>query len=354
MRKLATIRTISEIRPIEGADAIECAVVDGWTVVVKKGEFEVGDTAIYCEIDSWIPTELAPFLSKGSEPREYNGVKGERLKTIRLRGQISQGLLLPLSYSDESEGRVPVVVTATVLTSVQEGDNVTELLGIQKWEAPIAACLSGLAKGNFPAAVPKTDQERIQNLKKKFNEWRDRDEVWEVTEKLDGSSCTMYLPLEGDFEVCSRNLSLKKDENNSFWKVAIELDIEQKMRDLGFQGLAIQGELIGEGIQGNPYNLKGHRFFVFDIYDTQSGTYRGSEHRQYIAWMLNLDHCPVIHEELLLENLCSTIEGVLEAAEGKSVLNIKTEREGLVFKNLGNPNVSFKAISNKFLLKGGA
>lgn len=346
MRKLATIRTISEIRPIEGADAIECAVVDGWTVVVKKGEFEQGDSAIYCEIDSWIPTELAPFLSKGTEPREYNGVKGERLKTIRLRGQLSQGLLLPTHVAEWK-------VSPGESFIFEENSDVTDLLGIQKWEAPIAACISGLAKGNFPTAVPKTDQERIQNLKKKFNEWRDRDEVWEVTEKLDGSSCTMYLPLEGDFEVCSRNLSLKKDENNSFWKVAIELDIEQKMRDFGFQGLAIQGELIGEGIQGNPYNLKGHRFFVFDIYDTQSGTYCGSEHRQNIAWMLNLDHCPVIHEELLLENLCSTIEGVLEAAEGKSVLNTKTEREGLVFKNLGNPNVSFKAISNKFLLKGG-
>ena len=96
MRKLATVRVIDAIRPIPDADAIECAIVGGWTVVVKRGEFAPGDIAVYCEIDSWIPTELAPFLSKGQEPREYEGVKGERLRTIRLRGTTSQGLLLKI------------------------------------------------------------------------------------------------------------------------------------------------------------------------------------------------------------------------------------------------------------------
>jgi RNA ligase (TIGR02306 family) len=96
MRKMATIRKIDDIRPIEGADAIECAVVGGWQVVVKKGEYNVGDLAVYLEIDSFVPHELAPFLSKGQEPREFNGVKGERLRTVKLRGVTSQGLLLPL------------------------------------------------------------------------------------------------------------------------------------------------------------------------------------------------------------------------------------------------------------------
>jgi len=96
MRKMATIRKIDAITPIEGADAIECATIGGWKVVVKKGAFTVGDLAVYCEVDSWIPTELAPFLSKGKEPREYEGIRGERLRTIRLKGQISQGLLLKL------------------------------------------------------------------------------------------------------------------------------------------------------------------------------------------------------------------------------------------------------------------
>jgi RNA ligase (TIGR02306 family) len=96
-RKLASVQEITYIKPIPDADAIECAIVNGgWPVVVKKGEYNVGDLAIYLEIDSWVPYELAPFLSKGKEPREYNGVKGERLKTVKLCGALSQGLLLKL------------------------------------------------------------------------------------------------------------------------------------------------------------------------------------------------------------------------------------------------------------------
>ena len=116
MRKMATVRVIDSILPIPDADSIECAVIGGWKVVTKKGEYQPGDLAVYCEIDSWIPHELAPFLSKG-EPKEYNGVKGERLRTVRLRKQLSQGLLLPYS----------------ILGMIgSEGDDVSEFLNIQK------------------------------------------------------------------------------------------------------------------------------------------------------------------------------------------------------------------------------
>jgi len=154
-RKLATIRTIDAINPIDGADAIEVATVGGWKVVVKKGEFNVKDLAVYFEIDSWMPTELAPFLSKGKEPREYNGVKGERLRTVRLRKQLSQGLLLPIDA---------LKLGTFVATLSDDTNDVTELLGIQKWEPPFNAQLAGMCKGNFPSFIPKTNEERIQNL----------------------------------------------------------------------------------------------------------------------------------------------------------------------------------------------
>ncbi len=157
-RELATVRMIDAIEAIDGADAIEVAIVGGWAVVVKKGEFAAGDLAVYLEIDSWVPTELAPFLSKGQDPREYNGVKGERLRTIKLRGQISQGLLLPMLMLDETTRGGDAV------NFCEEGSNVTEVLGIQKWEAPANAQLAGQARGNFPPLIPKTDQERVQNL----------------------------------------------------------------------------------------------------------------------------------------------------------------------------------------------
>ena len=325
---MATVRRIDAINPIPDADSIECAVLGGWKVVTKKGEYKPGDLAVYCEIDSWIPNELAPFLSKG-EPKEYNGVKGERLRTIRLRKQLSQGLLLPYSI---------------VGTLWGEGDDVSELLNIQKWEAPVNPQLAGQVKGNFPSQIPKTDQERVQNLKRELENY---DSVlFEVTEKMEGSSMTCYL-IDGEFGVCSRNMDLKRDENNTFWKVAIQEDIEQKLRAYGADNIAIQGELIGPGIQGNIYNLISHHFKVFDVYDIQEGYYLLPEDRKTFVEAVGLKHVPMLGTHLLVD---PDIDSILLAAEGKSLLNPNQEREGVVYKSM-NSQFSFKAISNKYLLK---
>ena len=334
-RKLATIRKIAAIESIEGADAIEVAVVDGWKVVVKKDEFAVNQLAVYFEIDSWIPTQLAPFLSRGKEPREFEGVKGERLRTVKLRGQLSQGLLLPIP-EDTIKGAGHLVA---------EGLDLTEHLGIIKWERPINAQLAGMQRGNFPAFVPKTDQERIQNLTKSFAEYQK--DSWSITEKLDGSSCTFYLDEEGDFHVCSRNIDLKEDETNSFWKVARRFDIEGIMRRNSMLGMAIQGEMIGEGIQGNQYKV-GLDFYCYDMYNTNICKYLLPVQLKAACERLGIKHVPILLETSYLTD--DTIEILLEFAEGKSVLN-GSEREGLVFKSNTVHDRSFKAINNKWLLK---
>ena len=372
-RKLASIRRIADIQPIEGADAIVVATVDGWKVVVKKGEFAVGDLAVYLEIDSWVPTELAPFLSKGSEPREYNGVKGERLRTIRLRGQVSQGLLLSVDFVNDN----PFITGwfhedgIGTMVMVAEGQDVTECLNIQKWEAPIPAQLQGQAKGTFPTGlIPKTDQERIQNC---FGEIQKRakrfatEKVWneetqtlserpvvipddfeeptyEVTLKLDGSSMTIFR-WEDELRVASRNMELKiNDENagNTFVKMALEIG------DKIPNGLAIQGELMGEGIQGNREGFKGHRFFVFDIFDIQKHEYLSPMTRRLKCQEIGLEHVPMLGDAW---NAPESVASGLALAEGPSI-NHKV-REGLVWKCNEDPNFSFKTISNAFLLKGG-
>ena len=341
IRKLASIAEITYIKPIEGADAIECAIVNGgWPVVVKKGEYKVGDVAIYLEIDSWVPHELAPFLSKGQEPREYNGVKGERLRTVKLRGQISQGLLLPI---DLTFFRDP-------------GTDLTETLGIQKWEPPIPAQLAGTMKGNFPHFIPKTDQERCQNLRKEIFE-EHKGETYEVTTKLDGSSMTVYVK-DGEIGVCSRNIDLKETEGNSFWKAAREQNIVDAMleisKDKG-EEYAIQGELIGEGIQGNPEKLKGQRFYLFDIYSITEGRYLKPYERYSILDSMNnlygadVEHVPIVRNLSRVTEQFSTIDDLLEFAEGPS-LNPQTKREGLVFKSY-HSDFTFKAIANSYLLK---
>lgn len=340
MRKLATIRKIVDIKPIDGADAIECAQIDGWKVVVKKGEFQIGQLATYIEVDAFVPHEVAPFLSKGKEPREFNGIKGERLRTIKLRGQVSQGLLLPIEGTKTSSGAL-----LDHECKWSEGEDVTDILGIQKYEAPIPAQLAGQVRGNFPSFIPKTDQERIQNLGTELSEWARRETTWEVTEKLDGSSMTAYL-YQGEFGVCSRNLDLKEDDNNSFWRAARAHEIEYKLRSLG-RNLALQGELIGEGIQKNRYEIKGQQFFLFDIYDIDAGRYLNGRERLDLLHELDINHCPILARSISL--VCATQDILLKEAEGVSELNPQAEREGLVYKCI-EMQASFKCISNKFLL----
>ena len=262
--------------------------------------------------------------------------EGFRLKTIRLRGQVSQGLILPMS------------VFGNFGWTAYEGLDVTEKLGIVKYEPPIPAELSGKVKGSFPSFIPKTDEERIQNLTKEYQEWKYQSKhLFYVTEKLDGSSATYYFK-DGEFGVCSRNLELLETEGNSFWKVARELDLENKMKSLG-KNVSFQGELIGEGIQGNRYNLKGQtvRFFTgFDI-----DKYQRIPFMEMVVMLmdLGLQHVPVLNQEhgFLLPD---TVEEMLSYAQGKSVLNDKKEREGVVVRSMDG-TISFKSISNKFLLE---
>ena len=366
MRKLATIRKVSEIAPIIGADKICHYRVDGWWIVDSVGRYQVNDLAVYIEIDAWCPHELAPFLSKGKDPREYNGVKGERLKTVKLRGAVSQGLLLPIQTGIGGYPFIKNSIGEHIV--VQEGLDVTELLGVQKWEPPIPAQLRGKIAGNFPSWLRKTDEDRIQNC---FKDVSPRlNESWFIEEKVDGSSMTVGYrkgdfildkdgqPIPEEFVVCSRNLSLKlEDEDNTFVRIAKESSIQDAMKAYG-RNLGISGELIGEGVQGNKYDIKGHRWLVFNIFDVDTGKYVSAEERQFIirdlvALGATIEQVPVITAvgTTLLDGL--SVDDFLEMAEGKSILNPKTEREGLVFKNQTDPNISFKAISNRWLLKTG-
>lgn len=329
-RKLATIRRIAEIKDIDGAEFIEAARVDGWWVVAKKGEFPVDSLAVYMEVDSFVPTEIAPFLTRdGHEPKEFEGVKGERLRTVKLRGQLSQGLLLPIS-----------ILPAT--TVIEVGNDVTELLGVLKWERPISPQLYGQAKGNFPSFLRKTDQERVQNIGRTLEGYIN--ETFEVTIKLDGSSCTIFSNGEED-GVCSRNLELKRDENNAFWKIALDYDIHKKIRAYG-KNLAVQGELIAPNIQGNYEKVNKPEFYVFDVFDIDKQEYMLPDERQEFCKILNIPHIPIIDKSFAM---IDNVDKLLDMAEGDG-MNKGVKREGLVFKH-NSSDFSFKAISNSYLLK---
>lgn len=333
MRKLVSIRKISALDPIDGADRIEVATIDGWHVVVNKGIHNVGETIVYFEIDSLLPIrEEFEFLRKSSY-KKLSDIEGFRLKTIRLRGQISQGLVLPISILPNGDYNID--------------DDVTELLSVVKYEAPIPNNLCGVVKGNFPSFIKKTDEERVQNFAREWNTFRKF--RYFVTEKLDGTSFTCYLR-DGDFGVCTRNLDVLRDENQTHWKITIENKIEENLNSLG-RNLAIQGEIIGEGIQKNPYGLKGHKLFVFNIFDIDKFEYLGKIEKMKIIDILGLEGVPVIWNN---RELPDTIDDTLALADGKSIINDKVDREGFVWVAIdSNERISFKTISNTFLLKGG-
>lgn len=339
-RKLATIRQIDNIQPIEGADMIELATVGGWKVVVAKNvNHKVGDLVVYCEIDSFLPIEPEfEFLRKSSYKKMADGTEGFRLKTIKLRGQVSQGLILPLKDAYEVFKRN----TPNMDMDWFEGLEVTEMLNIVKYEPPVPAQLAGLVKGNFPSFLKKTDEERIQNLTREFEEYKN--EVFYVTEKLDGSSVTYYVK-DGVFGVCSRNLDLLEDENNSMWKFAIESGLRDRLVGLG-KNLAVQGEIIGEGIQGNPYKRIGQTVRIFNGFDIDKYDYLSLSELIELVKVLEVRTVPILDLDFTLPD---TIDELLSYADSKSVLNEKFDREGVVIRS-HDRKISFKAISNKFLL----
>lgn len=339
MRKLATIRQISAIEPIPNADKIEVATVDGWQVVIRKGEFSVGELCVYCEVDSFLPIKPEfEFLRKSSYRKFPDGREGFRLKTIKMRGCLSQGLILPINVVT---GLIPPNPETENSSDLLFKD-VTNILGIVIYDPPIPACLSGKVIGLFPSFIPKTDEERFQNLGRVLPKYLGT--KFYVTEKIDGTSTTIYVK-DGYVGVCSRNLELDMfDVNNSYIRTFTEMGLIEKLQT--FTGnIAIQGELVGPGIQKNLYKRTKAEIYVYGIFDIDTQSYL--PYNEFLS-MLNhfkLNTVPTVDANFTYEG-----QDLLLMADGKSLLNPELDREGLVFRTVGLPKFSFKSISNKFLL----
>ena len=344
MRKLASIQTVNAVEPIPNADAIEKIRVLGWWVVSKKGEHKPGDKLVYCEIDSLLPERPEfEFLRPSSfKPAHDDLPAGFRIKTVKLRGQVSQGICFPLAILPPG-------------APTEEGADVTELLGVRKWEPPLPVGMGGKVKGGFPGFLPKTDETRVQVLEPVLE--RNRGKTFYVTEKLDGTSFTAFLR-EGVFGICSRNLWMDEaDETNILVRVARRLKLEENLRAVSARrglDLAVQAEVIGPGIQKNKYELKEVSLRVFSVLDV--GTYKLLDHATSldVVGELGLEAVPQLGTVVLNH----TVDELVAMAEGTSVLNPKAQREGIVLRPLVEEydediggRLSFKAINPKFLLK---
>lgn len=335
MRQLASIRAVRNIAPIVGADLIVSTQVDGWQCITKKGEFQEGDLGVYFEIDSFLPgaDERFAFLSK--QFITWDNQVGARIRTIKLKGQLAQGLMLPIRLFPE-------------IVNPQVGDDVTEILNVQKWEPPVPAQLAGDVNGIFPNFVKRTDEERIQNLIDRIaTDIAGR--TFEQTVKLDGTSMTVFVNGEQN-SVCGRNWDLRESATNSLWTVARRNKVIESMQQLG-RNLALQGELIGEGIQGNNEGIKGQEFYLFNIWDIDGQKYLSPNERNDVVQQMNamgakINQVPSLGFITFPQNV--TVQDILSMADGASLF--APNREGLVFKR-DDGEFSFKAISNWYLQK---
>lgn len=377
-RALAYTAKVGEIRKIEGADNIELISVLGWKVIAKIGEFHEGDICVYFEIDSKLPEK---------EWSEFMRSKHFKVKTMKLGkfNVISQGLALPINIFDveiPNEENVDVTELLGVTYSVEE-DNVRKngdpnakyksmgarhpslfkkrwvrWLMRRRWGRKVMFFFFGKKKDNprgFPTFISKTDEERVEN-----QPWRIGDgKTYLSTEKLDGTSCTYALERKGkkkfEFYVCSRNVR-QQDENqqtyhdhNIYWDLAFKYDIERHLQ--GFlidhpecKWVCIQGEGVGS-VQGNPLKLTADDLYVFNFKDSSNGRWP-SEHGKEIIELWGMKWVPILGEV----QMPNTMEELKELATGKSVVNPKVLREGLVYRSLDGSD-SFKNVSREYLLK---
>lgn len=376
IRKLASIQEIRAVEPIPGKDRIELAHVQGWTVIVGKGEYKPGDLTVYVEIDSVLP-ERPEF--------EFLRKKNFRIKTMKINGQLedgtkvpvfSQGICFPVSILPGN------VIDRSQPKSLLIDTDVTEFLGVQKYDEygdlandsmnegdklkafkkfafrcrltrPFAKAIFKKKSGAFPDFVSKTDETRIQSLP--YLQER-KDTLFVGREKIDGQSGTFALckiprtiPLlkpKFEFIVCSRNRRIPEPDNSSFWTVARQYNIENVLRKLiGDQPwVCIQGEVVGPRIQGNKYKLSEVDLYCFNLI-YPSGKVKCFEAEKMVG-KYGLKWVPLVVSDYRMPD---TVEEVLTFATGKSAI-CNTLREGIVFRNY-DEDISFKAVSPEFLIK---
>ena len=368
-RKLAHIEQIVNLEPIENSDFLEKATVLGWHIVVKKDEFKVGDKIIYIEVDSVLP-EKPEF--------EFMAKYKYRVKTIKLRGQISEGMILPVSTIRNGEtypiGKdVTSLVGITKYLSKSERDELVEdnrKIALEKsrikkfmykfnWYRKLFMPRKQVV--GFPYWVSKTDEERIQNIPQVLDEFKD--EVVYITEKVDYQSATFtgkmlpntfpvigkYLPKKFNFIVCSRNL-MNNNKSSLYWQIAEKYNLEQILKEN--PTLTIQGEQGSSKVQGNKYGISEPKIWIFNIYDHEKDYHYGYYQMLDFCMRYNLTTVPYIGF-FKLKDIATTVDEMVEYSKGKSIINPKINREGVVVRCVkdGKKLLSFKAINPDFLLK---
>jgi len=344
MRKLASIQRIWKIEPIEGADKIELAHVLGWQCVVNKGQFKEMDLAVYFEVDSFLPIRPEfEFMRSSSFKKSDIMGEGFKLRTMKFRGQISQGLLLPISLFPE------------IPEEAELGQDVSEMLGVRKWEIEEKATTGGTVIGELPYDIPHTDETRVQAEPELINAFAGLE--YYISTKMDGSSHSVGID-ENGFHVTGHNFEYKDDGSSSFYELVKKLNLKEKLQRFAekeyLDTITIQGELCAPGIQKNRLKLSRPEWYVFTI--RENGKRVGLKRMQDVCEELDLTTVPIEEVGMDLPSKYHTVEELLERADGEYPNGGK--KEGIVirptepvFCPLISASLSMKVVSNKYLLK---
>ncbi len=344
MRKLASIQRVWKTEPIDGADKIELAHVLGWQCVVNKGQFSPMETGVYFEIDSFLPIRPEfEFLRATSYRKTDIMGEGFRLKTMRFRGQLSQGLLLPIS------------AFSVLSDNMDIGSDVTELLGVKKWEIEERATTGGTVIGTLPYDIPHTDETRVQEEPELIRAFAGLQ--YYISTKMDGSSHSIGID-ENGFHVTGHNYEYKDDGSSSFYELVntrgYRETVEAFVRTEGLKTLTVQGELCAPGIQQNRLRLAKPEWYVFTI--REDGKRVGLFRMLEICKALGMEHVPIEEIDFDLPSRYPDVEALLKRADGDYPKGGK--KEGIVirpvdpvFCPLISGSLSMKVVSNKYLLK---
>ena len=362
-RELASVQKITSLEPIKGKDRIELATILGWHVIVKKGDFKVGDLAVYVQYDTILPPRPEfEFLRPRCYSKKYDGF---RISNMKMAGVFSEGIVFPMSILDGDCGRF------------NEGRDVSEELEVQKYDPDVMKeveiaknskipiiqflmryewfrkCFRKWAsnrkpKLGYPTEIHKASEANIQVV---FDGLKDQNLLYYKSEKLEGQAATYHITKKGKFRVYSHNVGLPKSDNN-WWRVAEKFDIEKRMKqymkDHRIPEMYIQGEVVGPGIQKNIYKLESLDFYVYDAGDIAQEKVRtyDLEGLEEFQDATNLNLVPILEREVPLPDTC---DEVLADCEGKSIFGstMKNQREGIVWRSMGN-TAGFKAKSKKY------
>jgi len=331
MRSLVTIQKVKSISAIPDSDFLELAHVMGWQCVAKKGEFKAGDLGVYYEVDSFLPLDdRYEFLRNSSYRENVDNGKGFRIRTVKMRGQLSQGLLLPLEKFPE-------------LAGCGEGDDVTEKLNVKKWYIPETAAAGGTIIGERPYGIPASDELRIQSALELLDQLKGK--PYYITTKMDGTSGIVYY-IDGKIGCCSRNKEIKDEETALYWAPVYTYGLKEKLARLG-KSLVLTGEICGPGIQKNKLRLPALAWYVFDVKDWDAGKYLPYDEAIKLCAELGI---PIVPLEERGEQFDYSLETLLEKAKGKYPSGL--DKEGIVVRDALAPKVvSFKVLNNDALLK---